>query len=90
MDHFRLRLRKVFDQYLSHRRNTGIIVPTFPDGCTETSKVADELKELITTISNEETFIFWLDANINAVCGDQSEEITDLIEKHMPTLESMQ
>jgi hypothetical protein len=40
---FETRLRTVFDRYVTHRRNTGIVVPTFPAGCTETAPVAAEL-----------------------------------------------
>ena len=39
MDHFRIRLRQVFDNYVSHRQRTGIDVPEFPDSCTDTSPV---------------------------------------------------
>ena len=37
---FETRLRTVFDRYVTHRRNTGIVVPSFPHGCTETANVA--------------------------------------------------
>jgi DNA repair protein RadC len=36
MDEFSARLREVFDNFVTHRRNTGIVVPNFPSGCSTT------------------------------------------------------
>ena len=43
MDAFSTRLRNVFDLYVTHRRGTGIEMPNFPPGCTDTQTVSDNL-----------------------------------------------
>ena len=56
MLHFSTRLREVFDNYVTHRRNTGITLPQFPAGCTDTATVVEDLGKLVTDIANEETY----------------------------------
>lgn len=90
LDQFGTRLRDVFDQFVSHRRNTGITVPFFPEGCTETAEVAAALEELIVEIANEETYRMWLQANLNACCDDRYEDILTLIDANIPTLSTFQ
>ena len=36
LEQFSARLREVFDNYVTHRRNTGIELPFFPEVCTDT------------------------------------------------------
>jgi hypothetical protein len=90
MDHFRTRLRQVFDNYVTHRHRTGIDVPEFPASCTETGPVVADLEKLIKSIADEETFDAWLKANLEACCNDRFEDIMDLVEVNMPMLEEMQ
>lgn len=87
---FETRLRTVFDRYVTHRRNTGIVVPTFPAGCTETAPVAAELEALIEDIADEETFLKWLEANLKACCDDREEDITALIAVHAPSVAGLE
>ena len=47
MDHFKIRLRQVFDGYVSHRRRSDIEVPEFPDSCSNTAPMISELEDLI-------------------------------------------
>ena len=47
MDHFRERLRAVFDSYVTHRKRNNIEVPEFPASCADTSSVISELEDLI-------------------------------------------
>ena len=90
MDHFRDRLRQVFDNYVTHRHRTGITVPEFPAACENTATVVTELEALIKSIADEETFDAWLKANLEACCNDRFEDLTDLIEVNMPMLETLQ
>jgi hypothetical protein len=89
MEAFSTRLRNVFDQYVTHRRNTGISVPEFPDGCSTTASTAEELSEVILAIADEETYLAWLMANLDACCDDRFDDIGDLIDFHAPTYEDM-
>lgn len=90
LEQFEVRLRAVFDKYVSHRRNTGISVPEFPAGCTETSPVAAELEDLIAEIADEETFVYWIEANLDACCDDRADDISDLIDIHAPTVAALE
>jgi len=87
---FETRLRLVFDRYVTHRRNTGITVPTFPDGCTATAPVAADLQTLIEEIADEETFLKWVLANLRACCDDREDDISVLIETHAPTVAELE
>lgn len=87
---FETRLRTVFDRYVTHRRNTGIVVPTFPAGCSATAPVAAELEALIESIADEETFLKWLEANLRACCDDREEDIQALIATHAPSVAGLQ
>ena len=87
---FETRLRTVFDRYVTHRRNTGIVVPTFPAGCSATAPVAAELEALIVDIADEETFLKWLEANLRACCDDRDEDIQALIAIHAPSVAGLQ
>ena len=90
-DHFARRLRQVFDNYVTHRRKTGITMPQFPDSCDEaTNAVAAELNDLLARIADEETYDSWLKANLDACCDDRFEGLMDHLEKHAPELETLQ
>jgi len=80
----------VFDRYVTHRRNTGITVPTFPAGCSATAPVASELEDVISNISDEETFLKWLLANLRACCDDREDDIGALIALHAPTVAELE
>ena len=89
VEHFGKRLRLVFDNYVSHRRSTGIKIPSYPASCVETQDVIDDLTDLIEKIANEETFNSWLGANLDACCDDRYDDITLMIEKYMPMLRNL-
>ena len=86
-EHFERRLRQVFDNYVTHRRKTGVVMPQFPESCDEgTNAVASELNDLLGRIADEETYDSWLKANLDACCDDRLESVMDLLETHMPEL----
>ena len=87
---FDTRLRTVFDRYVTHRRNTGIVVPTFPAGCTDTAPVVAELEALVEAIADEETFLRWLQANLKACCDDREEDILHLIAVNAPSVAGLE
>ena len=48
LEEFSQRLREVFDNFVSHRRNTGIEVPSYPPSCATTVQAdIDDLNALI-------------------------------------------
>ena len=90
-DHFARRLRQVFDNYVTHRRKTGVVMPQFPDSCDEgTNAVASDLNDLLARIADEETYDSWLKANLDACCDDRFEGLMDHLERHAPELEDLQ
>jgi hypothetical protein len=87
---FETRLRSVFDKYVTHRSNTHITVPTYPDGCTATDPVVADLEDLISEIADEETFLKWIKANLRACCDDRQDDIEDLVAVHAPMVAGLE
>jgi len=78
---FEDRIRDAFNMYVETQIDSGIEVPEVPSSCATSVEVAIDLVDAITLIENEETFLIWLNVNLEACCDGLLEDTNEYIEE---------